>query len=75
MKEFLTIATDAADYFISNLPPDMVPLWDFQAPISMPFKDTSAAAIAASGFAELDFYAPGRGYLKAAVSILTSLTQ
>jgi hypothetical protein len=53
----------------------MVPLWDFQAPKSMLYKDTSAAAVAASGLAELDFYAPGRGYLQAAIAILTSLTQ
>ena len=41
----------------------------------MPYKDTSAASAAASGLAELEFFAPGRGYLQAAVSILTSLTQ
>ena len=46
-----------------------------QAPRSLPYKDTSAAAVAASGLAELDFYVPGKGYMQAAVSILTSLTQ
>ena len=75
LQEFLNTAIATADYFVSHLPADMVPLWDFQAPSSMPYKDTSAAAITASGLAELDFYAPGRGYLKAAVAILTSLTQ
>ena len=39
----------------------------------MSYKDTSAAAAAASGLIELDGFAPGRGYLLAAYRMLTSL--
>ena len=39
----------------------------------MPYKDTSAAAVAASALVELDGYLPGRGYLAAAANILNSL--
>ena len=39
----------------------------------MPYKDTSAAAIAASALIELDGFLPGRGYLATASDILNSL--
>ncbi|MBN2010899.1 glycoside hydrolase family 88 protein [candidate division KSB1 bacterium] len=43
-----------ADYYISHLPADYVPYWDFQAPdIPNEPRDASAAAIAASGLLEL----------------------
>jgi unsaturated chondroitin disaccharide hydrolase len=52
--EFLLTARKTADYFIAHLPPDHVPYWDFQAPgIPNEPRDTSAAAIAASGMLEL----------------------
>jgi hypothetical protein len=51
---FLNTAQLIADYFIDNLPEDRVPYWDFEAPnIPHEEKDSSAAAIAASGLLEL----------------------
>ena len=45
-SRFLAAAQQIADYFISHLPPDYVPYWDFT---QTNYKDSSAAAIAASG--------------------------
>ncbi|KAJ5619115.1 hypothetical protein N7510_003099 [Penicillium lagena] len=49
-SSFLDTAKNLADFFISNLPADGVPYWDFGAPVtaSSP-RDTSAAMIAACG--------------------------
>jgi unsaturated chondroitin disaccharide hydrolase len=75
--EFLNTARATADYFIANLPSDSVPYWDFDAPTSDP-RDSSAAAIAASGLLELsqlDTDATRRQrYLTTAKQILTSLS-
>lgn len=76
---FLETARNAADYFISHLPADKVPYWDFQAPaIPNEPRDSSAAAIAASGLIELsqretDAQRQAR-YLQAAQDILTALS-
>ena len=54
---FLHTAQRAADYFISHLPPDNIPYWDFQAPgIPDEPRDVSAAAIASSALLELSQY-------------------
>lgn len=45
---FLEMATRLADYFISRLPDNGIPYWDFDAPKPGP-RDTSAAMIAAYG--------------------------
>lgn len=51
---FLAVARTLADWFVAHLPPDAVPYWDFQAPgIPNEPRDSSAAAIAASGLLEL----------------------
>jgi unsaturated chondroitin disaccharide hydrolase len=51
---FLATARRVADWFIDHLPADQVPYWDFNAPgIPNEPRDTSAAAIAASGLLEL----------------------
>jgi unsaturated chondroitin disaccharide hydrolase len=76
--EFLDTARRTADYFIDNVPEDHVPYWDFQAPgIPDADRDTSAAAIAASGLLELstltDDEGEGTKYYNAALDILTSL--
>ena len=43
-----------ANYYIANLPSDFVSYWDFNAPnIPNTYRDTSAAAIAASGLLQL----------------------
>lgn len=56
--EFLAVARRNADYWLAHLPTDGVPLWDFCADASAPApwgaqKESSAAAIAASGLLDL----------------------
>ena len=58
MDEFLEVAERNAAYWLENLPADRVPYWDFQADLAAPLplgpqKDSSAAAIAASGLLDL----------------------
>jgi unsaturated chondroitin disaccharide hydrolase len=61
IEAFRTTACAAADLFLARLPADGVPPWDFDAPDAaaegVSGKDSSAAAIAASGLAELARYA------------------
>ena len=67
-----------ADYFISHLPSDGIPYWDFQAPgIPSANRDSSAAAIAASGLEELTRYVPlakAGEYRRIAIKILQTLS-
>jgi len=67
-----------SNYWIANVPADGVPYWDFNAPgIPNTYKDSSAAAIAASGLLELARIAPDpidkASYKAAAEKILTGL--
>ncbi|RAH79149.1 glycosyl hydrolase family 88 protein [Aspergillus japonicus CBS 114.51] len=49
-RSFLATAQALADYFIEHLPPDGVPYWDFDAPVTGKTpRDTSAAMIASCG--------------------------
>ena len=58
---FLETAQKLANYFISRLPADSVPYWDFQAPgIPNEPRDSSAGAIAASGILELSTLVPDK---------------
>jgi unsaturated chondroitin disaccharide hydrolase len=51
---FLATARRVADWFLGHLPADRIPYWDFNDPaIPAAPRDTSAAAIAASGLLEL----------------------
>ena len=53
-RDLLVAAQRTADWFISHLPPDAVPYWDFHAPkIPNEERDASAGAIAASGLYDL----------------------
>ena len=76
---FLETARKTADYFISHLPADQVPFWDFELPdtTGQP-KDSSAAAIASSGLIELSQREAdaqrSAAYLSAARNILISLS-
>ncbi len=75
---FLDIAVQNANYFIDNLPADHVPFWDFNAPgIPNTERDSSAAAIAASGLLELCTMVAGHNeqykFYNAAHNILVSL--
>jgi unsaturated chondroitin disaccharide hydrolase len=52
--QFLDLAKGIADYFIANLPPDLIPYWDFSFTADNPdMRDSSAAAIASCGLLEL----------------------
>jgi Bacterial Ig-like domain (group 3)/Glycosyl Hydrolase Family 88/Fibronectin type III domain len=74
---FLATAQKLADYFISHLPPDYIPYWDFSKCCTAP-RDSSAAAIAAAGLLELSTYmsttADQAKYRNAALNIQTSLS-
>jgi len=76
--QFLAAAKKLADYFINRLPADKVPFWDFNDPaVPNTFKDSSAAAVAASGLVQLGQLAPDPAdktrYTEAARSILSAL--
>jgi unsaturated chondroitin disaccharide hydrolase len=58
-KEYLDVAERNADFWMTHLPGDHVPFWDFAADRNAPLpwgpqKDSSAAAIAASGLLDLE---------------------
>jgi len=58
-REHLDVAERNADFWLTHLPKDHVPYWDFAADLSTPLpwgpqKDSSAAAIAASGLLDLE---------------------
>ena len=82
---FLDKAIGAANYFLSQLEivTDMIPYWDFDAPhnstIAYQPRDTSAAAIFASGLIELSGYVATEElkdlYLLSAKMIVNQLTQ
>lgn len=62
-KQWLDVAERNADYWLTHLPPDKVPYWDFHADPARPKpwgpqKDSSAAAIAASGLLDLETQTP-----------------
>ncbi|MEL7222996.1 MAG: glycoside hydrolase family 88 protein [Bacteroidota bacterium] len=75
---FLAQAQKIADFIFThpNLPDDLIPYWDFDAPnIPNEPRDVSAAAIAASGLFELSKYVPTKAtqYTSWANGILVSL--
>ena len=76
--QFLDAARRTADYFLANLPDDYVPMADFQSTYSdLAHKDSSAAAVAASGLLELSQLetdpARGQRYRAGAANMLDSL--
>jgi unsaturated chondroitin disaccharide hydrolase len=77
-KAYLTHAEHIADFILNhpNLPKDMVPYYDFNAPgIPNEPRDVSAAAVIASGLYELSTYSSnGKKYRAAADKIIESLT-
>ncbi|MDX1947754.1 MAG: glycoside hydrolase family 88 protein [Pirellulaceae bacterium] len=82
--EFLAVAERNAGYWIEHLPADGVPYWDFNADLSQPppfgaQRESSAGAIAASGFLDLarltaDSY-HAKEYEKTALSMLDALVE
>jgi hypothetical protein len=77
--ELLAAAQKTADYFISHLPADGIPYWDFRDPgIPNVERDASAAAIAASGLLDLARRADSSSsarYRNVAEKILLSLAR
>lgn len=76
---YLDAALKASDYYLAHLPADHVPPSDFNSGLTgLEFKDSSAAAIAASAFFRLHRLAKKpdlkRKYRDAAVSTLRALT-
>ena len=77
--DFLTTACKAADIYLSRLPEDKVPYWDFDAPaIPNEPRDASAAALVASGLLEMSLYVKDKKeaerYKLAAEQMLQSLS-
>jgi unsaturated chondroitin disaccharide hydrolase len=75
---FLAAARKCTDWYLAHLPADEVPFWDFADPaIPDSPRDSSAAAIAASGIVDLALAEPSpvrrAAYLDAARGILSSL--
>lgn len=76
---FLDFAQKVTDVYLSRLPKDMIPYWDFDDP-SIPNapRDASAAAIAASALLELSSYVPDKGkaksYYRKAIAMLMQLS-
>lgn len=76
---YLQAAKRVAHFFIASLPDDRVPYWDFRLEsFEGEPRDSSAAAIAASGLLEIAEFVPAAEkhiYAEAAKSILKSLTE
>ncbi len=77
---FLKAAQAMADYYLAHVPADFIPYWDFLAPnIPNEVRDSSAAALAASGLLELAHLVTDpsrqRTYHQAAVKTVDSLTR
>ncbi len=79
-KDYLKQAKGIGNFILDhpNMPEDMVPYWDFNAPgIPNASRDASAAAIMASALLELGQYTSGkkkRRYIAAAEKMLQSLS-
>lgn len=74
---YLNLAGCMADYWLSHIPNDGIPYWDFEAKhIPKEPRDAAAAAITASALLELSGYLPsdqGQRYQDEATNILKSL--
>ena len=77
--KYLQQAENIASFILNhpNMPKDMVPYWDFNAPkIPDEPRDVSAAAIIASALSELSTYSKnGSSYRKSADKLIESLTK
>ncbi|GAA4306956.1 glycoside hydrolase family 88 protein [Aestuariibaculum suncheonense] len=79
-KKYLAQANGIAGFILNhpNMPKDMVPYWDFDAPdIPNALRDSSAGAIMASALLELGYYVEGdlaEKYITAAKVMISTLT-
>lgn len=79
-ETYLTVSKNIANYFLSHLPKDRVPYWDFKTEEKdHDVRDSSAAACAASGLIELSGQLKDSTeksfYYNSALSILKGLTE
>ena len=72
-RNYLRAGERVGAYFVSRLPPDGIPPWDFMAEGSDQPKDSSAAAIASYGFQKLFAATGDRRHLHTAVTLLRAL--
>lgn len=78
-SKYLEQANHIANYILNhpNMPKDMVPYWDYNAPgIPNALRDSSAAAITASALIELSHYTDkllSENYIKASATIINTL--
>ena len=75
-KRYLDQAERTLNFYLNdeNLPKDLVPYWDFDAPkIPNEPRDVSTAACIASALYEMDGYCEGKGYKELADKIVTTL--
>lgn len=75
-EKYLMQAQKIYDFIFNhkNLPDDLVPYWDYNAPnIPDEPRDASAAACTASALYEMDTFLPGKGYKAKADKIMASL--
>lgn len=69
-EQFLPIATDVSEWWISHLPVDRVAMWDFDAPDSPDtLRDSSGTAIAAAALLKLAELLPAQAERYRAVAI------
>ena len=75
-QKYLDMAEKIYNFIFNNpnLPEDLVPYWDFDAPnIPNEPRDASAAACTASALYELSTYIPGKNYKETADKIMENL--
>ena len=76
-KRYLDQAEKTLNFYLNdkNLPKDLIPYWDFDAPeIPNEPRDVSTAACIASALYEMDGYCPGKNYKELADKILKNLS-
>jgi hypothetical protein len=76
-RKYLEQAEKTLDFILhhKNMPADLVPYWDYDAPkIPNEPRDVSSAACTASALYEMAVYDPSKGYDKIADKILKSLS-
>jgi unsaturated chondroitin disaccharide hydrolase len=79
-QKYLDMANHIAQFILNhpNLPKDKIPYWDFNAPgIPNAPRDVSAGAVICSALLELAGYVDaktGKGYMKAAETMLTAMS-
>ena len=74
-KKYLDCFKRATDYFVSRLPQDYVPYWDFTFTEGEEPRDSSAAVIAACGILEAAKYAPDDEKIKGYLDVCAKMTK